>query len=185
MSNILRRCIAWIPFYFFVPTTNIPLHIAIRKLTYCIAWSRNTYSSSWCSCSGEKKTFHSFFFFPSAIWYPLSPLTQQSPTATLWKLQSVLCPSFALCFVYKEPQSHRHLYVQYPAHVYPTMLSSSFPKTTFNPLPQDITLVRDPPISATNVLIQPVTYTSTSQYGMDLVPWRDLLWTSDLCRGAL
>jgi len=184
MSNILRCCIAWIPFYFFVPTTNIPLHIAIRKLTYCSAWSRNTYSSSWCSCSGEKKTFHSFFLFLPLSGI-LSPLTQQSPTATLWKLQRVLWPSFALCFVYKEPQSHRHLYVQYPAHVYPTMSSSSIPKTTFNPLPQDTTLVRGPPISATNVLMQPVTYTSTSQYGMDLVPWRNLLWTSDLCHGAL
>jgi len=63
MSNILRRCVSWIPFYFFVPTSNIPLHIAIRKLTYCSAWSRNTYSSSWCSCSREEKTFHSFFLF--------------------------------------------------------------------------------------------------------------------------
>lgn len=110
------------------------------------------------------------FTLSSFSWYRLSPLTQQSPTATLWKLRNVLCTSFTLCFVYKEPQSHRHLYVQYPAHVYPTMSSSSTPKTTFNPLPQNTTLVRDPPISATNILIQPVTYTSTSQYGMDLVP---------------
>jgi hypothetical protein len=104
-----------------------------------------------------------FLPFPSSIWCPLSSLTQQSPTATQWKLQSVLCSSFALCFAYKEPQSHRHLYVQYPAHVYPTMSSTSIPKTTSNPLPQYTTLVRDPPISATNILIRQVTYMSTSQ----------------------
>jgi hypothetical protein len=38
-----------------ISNRHIPLHIAIRKLTYCNARSRNTYSSSWCSCSGEKK----------------------------------------------------------------------------------------------------------------------------------